>query len=108
MKSIDYTKVKVSPIASTRNLRDFDKETGNIYETVVVLSKRANQIANELKDEFQDKMQEFSAPTEAMDEVFENKEQIDIARFYEQLPKPPIMAIHEFEKNMIFYKNPQK
>jgi len=108
MKTVDYTKVRISPLAGTRNLRDFDKDTGNIYETVVILSKRSNQIANDLKDEFQDKVHDFANSSDSMDEIFENKEQIELARYYEQLPKPSIMAVHEFEKDMIFYKIPEK
>jgi predicted transcriptional regulator len=108
MKTVDYTKVKINPLATTRNLRDFDKETDNIYETVVILSKRANQLANELKDEFQDKVQDFSTSSDLLDEILENREQIELAKFYEQLPKPSILAVHEFENDMIFYKNPEK
>jgi len=108
MKTVDYTKVKINPVAETRDLRKFDKDTGNIYETVVVLSKRANQIANDLSDDFHDKVQDFAGVSDSLDEIFENKEQIDLARFFEQLPKPSILAIHEFENDMIFYKNPDK
>jgi len=110
MKANEYTKVKVNPFAITRDLREFDKNTGNIYETVAIMSKRANQIATELQDDFQEHVKDFT--THHVQDVFEenqeNKEQVELARFFEQLPKPVVMAIHEFENNEIFYKNPEQ
>jgi hypothetical protein len=110
MKANEYTKVKMNPFAITRDLREFDKETGNVYKTVAILSKRANQISAELKDDFQDHVKDFA--THHVHDVFEenqeNKEQVELARFYEQLPKPAIMAIHEFENKEIFYKVPEQ
>jgi DNA-directed RNA polymerase subunit K/omega len=110
MKVNEYSKVKMNPFAVTRDLREFDKETGNIYETVAILSKRANQISSELKEDFQEHVKDFA--THQVSDVFEenqeNKEQVEFARFYEQLPKPAVMAIHEFENNEIFYKHPER
>jgi len=110
MKANEYTKVKMSPFAITRDLRKFDKETGNIYETVAILSKRANQIATELKEDFQERAKDFIShyAHDVFDENLENVEQIELARFYEHLAKPAILAIHEFENDEIYYKLPEK
>jgi DNA-directed RNA polymerase subunit K/omega len=105
---MDYKKVKTENTAVTRKVRQFDAETGNIYETVSILSKRANQIAQELKDELDEKISEFTSPADNLEEVYENREQIEIAKFYEQLPKPTLLAIHEFLNNQIYYRNPAK
>ncbi|MCE1167663.1 MAG: DNA-directed RNA polymerase subunit omega [Sphingobacteriia bacterium] len=105
---MDYKKVKTENTAVTRKVRQFDAETGNIYESVSILSKRANQIAQELKDELDEKISEFSSPADNLEEVYENREQIEIAKFYEQLPKPTLLAIHEFLNNQIYYRNPAK
>jgi len=108
MKVNEYTRAK-NPFAATRDLREFDKETGNIYETVAILSKRANQIASELKEDFQERVKDFATHhvNDVLEENQENKEQIELARFYEQLPKAAVMAIHEFENDEIFYKSPE-
>ncbi|MDR2972413.1 MAG: DNA-directed RNA polymerase subunit omega [Bacteroidales bacterium] len=110
MKANEYTKVKINPFAVTRDLREFDKETGNIYETVAILSKRANQIATEFKEDFQERVKDFASHfnNDVFEENQENKEQIEFARFYEQLPKPVILAIHEFENKDIHYQLPEK
>ena len=106
MKTTDYTKSKIDPFATTRDLRKFDVETDNIYETVAILSKRANQIAVEFKEEFHERASEIISNSNSMDEVFENREQIELARYFEQLPKPAILAIHEFENGEIAYRDP--
>jgi hypothetical protein len=110
MKANEYTKTKMNPFAVTRDLREFDRETGNIYETVAILSKRANQIASELKEDFQERAKDFAShyTHEVFDENLENREQTELARFFEQLPKPAILAVHEFENNEIYYKHPEK
>jgi len=93
---MDYKKVKTEKEAVTRTLREFDEVTGNIYESVAILSKRANQIGKELKEELNRKIEEFATTGDNLEEVFENREQIEIAKFYEQLPKPTLLAIQEF------------
>lgn len=95
---MDYKKIKAEHEAVTRDLSNFDKETGNIYETVVNLSKRANQISSALKQELVNRISEFSnqnAAAEGMDEIYENREQIELARYYEQIPKPSLIATQE-------------
>lgn len=103
---MDYKKIKTADEAVTRDIEKFSNETGNIYETVVVLSKRANQIALEMKEELNEKIEEFATPNDNLEEVFENREQIEIARFYEQLPKPTLIAVQEFLDSKIYYRNP--
>ncbi len=105
---MDYKKVKSDRSAITRTVRKFDQETGNIYESVVIMSKRANQISLEMKEELDRKIAEFASPTDNLEEVFENREQIEIARFYERVPKPTLIAVQEFLDDKIYYRNPLK
>ncbi|MDR4987389.1 MAG: DNA-directed RNA polymerase subunit omega [Bacteroidales bacterium] len=104
---MEYKKIKSETTTETRDLRQFDKETGNIYQSVVIISKRANQIAQEMKEELNTKLEEFVSSTDNLEEVFENREQIEIARFYEQLPKPSLLAINAFLADMIYYRVPE-
>jgi len=89
----------------TRKLVDFDHETGNIYKSINVIARRANQIASELKRELNRKLQDFSSPTDTMEETFENREQIEISRYYERLPKPAIIATEEFLDDEIYFRD---
>ena len=88
----------------TRKLVDLDKGTGNIYETVNIIARRANQISTELKAELTRKLADFSSPTDTMEETFENREQIEISRYYERLPKPVLIATEEFLDHELVYK----
>ena len=88
----------------TRKLADLDSETGNIYESVNIIARRANQIATELKTELNRKLADFSSPTDTMEETFENREQIEISRYYERLPKPVIIATEEFIDHELVFK----
>ncbi len=89
----------------TRKLVDLDRETGNIYETVNILARRANQISSELKTELNRKLADFSSPADTtMEETFENREQIEISRYYERLPKPTIIATEEFLDHELQYR----
>jgi DNA-directed RNA polymerase subunit K/omega len=92
----------------TRDLCDLAAPTGNIYETVVILSKRANQIAIAEKKELTRKLEDFKNDRDTMEEVFENREQIEISRFYERLPKPTLIAAQEFADDEVYYRNPLK
>ena len=104
---MDIKKMKIDPEAVTRDMHRFSEKTGNTYETVVIISKRANQISLELKDELNKKIEEFATTNDNLEEIFENKEQIEIAKFYERLPKPELIAIQEFLDGKIFYKKPE-
>ena len=88
----------------TRDVRDLAAPTGNIYESVVVLYKRANQIAVAEKKELTKKLEDFKNERDTMDEVFENKEQIEISKYYERQPKPDLVAISEFEDGELYYR----
>ncbi|MCP4551489.1 MAG: DNA-directed RNA polymerase subunit omega [Bacteroidetes bacterium] len=104
---MDYKKVRTDTKAITRNKNDFYDQTGNIYETVVILSKRANQISLEMKHELDNKLAEFASPNDNLEEVFENREQIEIAKYYEQLPKATLISTHEFLNEQIYYRKPE-
>jgi DNA-directed RNA polymerase subunit K/omega len=105
---MENKRIKAENVAITRNLNDFDKKTDNIYGSLVILSKRANQIAKEMKEELNEKIQGFSVNNDMSDEIFENKEQIELARHYEQLPKPTLLAIQEFLDGQIYYRLPEE
>ena len=95
-------KIPVNTI--TRDLCDLAEPTKNIYETVVILSKRANQIALAEKKELTKKLEDFKNDRDTMEEVFENREQIEISKYYERQPKPALVAISEFESCEIYYR----
>jgi DNA-directed RNA polymerase subunit K/omega len=103
---MDYKKVKTETTSVTRDKHRFYEQTGNIYKSVAVLSKRANQIGLEMKEELNRKIAEFATTTDNLEEVFENREQIEIAKFYEHLPKPTLISIHEFLNEQIYFRDP--
>ena len=88
----------------TRDLAKLTKPTGNIYESVMIMAKRANQIAAEMKQELNAKLEEFSSYADTLEETFENREQIEISRYYERQPKATLTAIEEFEEGKIYYR----
>ncbi|HPD53739.1 MAG: DNA-directed RNA polymerase subunit omega [Bacteroidota bacterium] len=92
----------------TRNLREYDRETGNIYESIVVIAKRANQISSDLKEELNSKLSEFNSASDNLEEVFENREQIEISKYYERLPKPTLISLSEFNEKKIYHRNPAR
>jgi DNA-directed RNA polymerase subunit K/omega len=92
----------------TRDVRELDKSTDNIYESIVIISKRANQIANNLKEELHGKLAEFASSNDNLEEVFENREQIEISKHYERMPKPSLIAVDEFLQDKVYYRNPSK
>tara|TARA_B110000495_G_C22596784_1_gene357205 strand:- start:132 stop:458 length:327 start_codon:yes stop_codon:yes gene_type:complete len=91
----------------TRDLREMEVTLGNVYETIVVLSKRSNQINSELNEELTQKLEEFASTTDNLEEIFENREQIEVSRFYERLPKPGAIAIQELEQDTLFWRHPE-
>ncbi len=105
---MEEKKFKTNLNTVTRDLRMFDQDTQNIYQSVVILSKRANQIAHDIKEELNNKLSEFTTSADNLEEVFENREQIEIARYYEQLPKPTLIAISEFLNGNIYHRIPEK
>ena len=97
-------KKKVPQNTVTRDIKNLAAPTGNIYESVVILYKRANQIAAAEKKELMKKLEEFRNDRDTMEEVFENKEQIEISKYYERQPKPDLVAISEFENGDLFFR----
>ncbi len=101
---MEKTQHKVATTTITRNLSELAQPTGNIYETTMIIAKRANQIAAEIKQELSAKLEEFSNFADTLEETFENREQIEISRHYEKLPKPTLVAIKEFQDGEIYYR----
>jgi DNA-directed RNA polymerase subunit K/omega len=91
-------------IVETKNLVDIKAKTGNLYESIAIVAKRANQINIALKEELHNKLEEFASHTDNLEEIHENKEQIEISKAYEKMPNPAILATHEFMENKIYYR----
>ena len=104
MENMDNKNKKIPTNTLTRDTKNLAAPTGNIYESVVILYKRANQIALAEKKELNKKLEDFRNERDTMDEVFENKEQIEISKYYEKQPKPDLVAISEFENGDLFYR----
>ena len=105
---MDFKKSNAPLTTVTRKLNDLSETTGNVYESIAIIGKRANQISAAMKDEITKKLQEFSSTNDNLEEVFENDEQIQISRYYERLPKPTIIATQEFIDGKIYARNPAK
>ncbi len=105
---MDFKRTNAPTNTVTRNIMDLCDETGNIYESIAIIGKRANQISMDIKNELSKKLQEFASVNDNLDEVFENREQIEISRYYEKLPKPTLIATQEFIEGKIYYRNPLK
>lgn len=105
---MDYKKTNAPTNTVTRDMVALSSDTGNIYETVCIIAKRANQIAVEMKADLEKKLQEFASCNDNLEEVFENREQIEISRYYEKLPKPVLIATQEYIEGKIYYKNREK
>lgn len=91
-------------VVETKSLVDIKGRTGNLYESIAIISKRANQINITLKEELHNKLEEFATHTDSLEEIHENKEQIEISKAYERMPNPAILATHEFMDNKIYYR----
>ena len=105
---MDYRKTNAQVTTVTRDMMQLSEDTGNIYETLMVIAKRSNQISAEMKKDLEKKLQEFASYTDNLEEVFENREQIEISRYYEKLPKATLIASQEFQDGKIHFKNPVK
>lgn len=103
---MDYKKTNAPTNTVTRDVMNLCDDTSNIYESIAIIGKRANQISVDIKQELSKKLQEFASSTDNLDEVFENREQIEISRFYEKLPKPTLIATQEFIEGKVYYRNP--
>ena len=105
---MDYKKVNAPTNTISRDMSTMSEDIGNVYETVKIIAKRANQISVEIKSELDKKLVEFSSLNENIEEVFENREQIEISRYYEKLPKAVLIATQEFIEDKVYYRNPVK
>ena len=102
---MDFKKTNAEPSTVTRDIRRFDGPTGNIYESISIISKRANQISSEMKEELSAKLAEFASNSDNLEEIFENREQIEISKFYEKLPKPHALAVQEWLEGKIYHRD---
>ncbi|ULQ56662.1 DNA-directed RNA polymerase subunit omega [Flavihumibacter rivuli] len=93
-----------SNVAEAKNLADIKSRTGNLYESIAVIAKRANQINVALKEELHNKLEEFATHTDSLEEIHENKEQIEISRAYERMPNPALLATQEFMEEKVYYR----
>jgi DNA-directed RNA polymerase subunit K/omega len=98
----------ISPVLETRNMEEMQLKTGNLYESIVVISKRANQISSALKEELHSKLEEFATTTDNLEEIHENREQIEISKYYEKLPDATLMATQEFMEGKVYFRNPAR
>ncbi len=105
---MDYKKTNAPLNTVTRDMIELSKDTGNIYETVAIIAKRANQIAGEMKHDLEKKLQEFATLNDNLEEISENREQIEISRYYEKLPKPTLIATQEYIEGKLYFRNPAK
>ncbi len=96
------------PILEPRSLRQISAKTNNLYESISIMAKRANQISSHVKEELHSKLEEFATHTDNLEEVHENREQIEISKHYEKLPNPALMSIQEFMEDKIYFRNPAK
>lgn len=103
---MDFKKTKAPKSIITRDMNQMSQEVGNIYETVNIIAKRSNQINQEVKEELERKLLEYGSTTDNLEEIFENREQIAISRYYERLPKSTLIAIQEFLEGRVYYRNP--
>ena len=94
----------ISNTAETRNLTDLKNKTGNLYESIAIIAKRANQINISMKEELHSKLEEFATHTDSLEEIHENKEQIEISKAYERMPNPALLATQEFMDEKIYYR----
>jgi RNA polymerase Rpb6. len=105
---MDYKKTNAPSTTVTRDMIALSEDTGNVYETVRIIGKRANQISVEMKQDLEKKLQEFASYNDNLEEVFENREQIEISRYYEKLPKPTLIAAQEYKDGKVYWKNPAR
>jgi len=102
---MDYKKSNAPLTTTVHDLVEMSEQTGNIYETVAIISKRANQIAAEMKSDLEKKLQEFATLNDNLEEISENREQIEISKYYEKLPKPTLIATQEYLEDKLAYRN---
>ena len=105
---MDYKDTEAAISTITYNKDIIEAPTQNIYEAISIIAKRANQINADLKKELVDKLDEFATYNDSLEEVFENKEQIEVSKFYERLPKPTALAVDEWLHGKVYYRTPEE
>lgn len=105
---MDYKNVKAPSSTETYDRNAIDQPTDNIYEAISIISRRAEQINTDIRKELIDKLEEFATYNDSLEEIFENKEQIEVSRFYERLPKPHAIAVQEWLNDKIYYRNTEE
>jgi len=105
---MDYKNSTAATTTVTYDKNQIEAQTGNIYEAITIIAKRAEQISGDLKSELVEKLEEFATYTDSLDEVFENKEQIEVSKFYEKLPKATAIAVQEWIDGKVYYRNPEE
>ncbi len=105
---MNFKNTKADTNTATRNMKELSAEVGNVYETLMIIAKRANQISVEMKEELSRKLQDFASVSDNLEEIFENREQIEISKFYERLPKPVLIALQEFAEDKIYHRRADK
>lgn len=103
---MDLKKTTAPVNTITYNKNKIEEQTGNIYEAITIIAKRANQVNGEIKKELIEKLEEFATYNDSLEEIFENKEQIEVSKFYEKLPKPHALAVQEWLEGKVFYREP--
>jgi DNA-directed RNA polymerase subunit K/omega len=103
---MDYKDTQAPLSTITYNKNEIEAQTENIYEAISLIAKRAVQINSDLKKELVDKLDEFATYNDSLEEVFENKEQIEVSKFYERLPKPTAIAVEEWLNNKVYFRTP--
>tara|TARA_B100001250_G_C19099359_1_gene486259 strand:+ start:71 stop:484 length:414 start_codon:yes stop_codon:yes gene_type:complete len=104
---MNYKKTNASKTTISRDVKELSQETDNIYKTISILSKRAKQIGLEMKEELLEKIDEFATTNNSLEEVFENKEQIEVSKYYERLPKSTSIAIQEMLEGNVYHREPE-
>ena len=104
---MDYKETKAAVSTITYDKKEIEAQTENIYEAISIIAKRATQINNDLKTELVDKLEEFATYNDSLEEVFENKEQIEVSKFYERLPKPTALAVEEWLNDKVYHRTPE-
>ena len=104
---MDYKETKAAVSTITYDKKGMEAQTENIYEAISIIAKRATQINNDLKTELVDKLEEFATYNDSLEEVFENKEQIEVSKFYERLPKPTALAVEEWLNAKVYHRTPE-
>ena len=102
----EYQKMDAPSSTVTRDLNEVEAKSGNIYEAISIIGKRSNQISTNLKQELDQKLQEFASVTDSLEEIFENREQIEISKMYERMPKSNILAMEEFLADKVYFRRP--